>query len=204
MQIRTIPVGLLEVNCYLAWADGASDAYLVDPGCDIPRIGTVVKSAHLEIVAILLTHAHVDHITGVGQASREFRAPVFLHPAEDPLYRHPLNTLPPYFPPVVDLPDTVAEPPPASWGVPTVIETPGHSAGGVCLHFPEAAVLFSGDTLFRRGVGRTDLPGGDPELLGRSIREHLYRLPGETVVYPGHGPPTTIGEEQRENPYVIL
>ncbi len=202
MEIRTLPVGMLEVNCYLLWHPRTSHALILDPGDETDVILDAVRQLRLDVRGILLTHTHVDHIRGVGVVAVALGVPVWVHAADLPMYRSPLNALPPWLPAAADLPEPVAQPPQVE-GLPfTVIETPGHSPGGVCFYFAGAGVLFSGDTLFQGSVGRTDLPGGDAAALQCSLARLLRELPPETRVLPGHGPETTMAAEAASNPYL--
>ena len=171
---------------------------------------------------ILLTHAHVDHVSGVAEAKRRLGAPIHLHPADQALYDNAARQgamfgIQVEQPPPVDRfyeglgPITFGD-----YAV-AVHHTPGHAPGGVCLAVtqapsqapgissrkPQAASLFVGDTLFAGSIGRTDLPGGDYEVLMRAITEVLFAFPDESIVYSGHGPETTIGRERRTNPFVL-
>lgn len=202
LQVQTLPVGMLEVNCYLAWDPSTARGVIIDPGDDAADIVAAVTAAGFTPVAVVLTHGHVDHIRAVGEVCRRFGIAVFIHPAERQLYLSPLNALLPWLPAAADLPEPLPEAVDGFGLGIEVLPTPGHTPGCVCFWIPAAGVLFSGDTLFCGGVGRTDLPGGSLTDLERSLREVLYVLPAETRVYPGHGAPTTIGSERRSNPFV--
>jgi glyoxylase-like metal-dependent hydrolase (beta-lactamase superfamily II) len=144
----------------------------------------------------------VDHIRGVGPVAAGFAIPVYISAADRRLYESPHNALLPWLAAAEGLPQSQDAPVLLAGLGPAVISTPGHTPGSVCFHFAGAGVLFSGDTLFAGSVGRTDLPGGDSEALLSSIRSRLLVLPPGTSVLPGHGPPTTIGEETRTNPFL--
>lgn len=197
-------------NGYLVAEDQGSAAVLIDPGDEVHDLITRAASEGLDVQAILLTHAHLDHITGVEQARAAFAVATWLHPDDDPLYRaveqqglmFGLNVK--------------AQPPVDRFYAPgerltvgrltiAVLPTPGHSPGGVCLEVREGTdtQLFVGDTLFAGTIGRTDLPGGEHETLIRSIKTVLLAFPDDTPVHPGHGPSTTIGAERRSNPYLL-
>lgn len=199
--VETLEVGMLAVNCHLVWCENGRDALVIDPGDDAADIAAAVAERDLEPIGILLTHAHVDHIRGVPDLVRRFGIPAYVHPADRPLYDSPENALPPWVPAAEGLPVPAGEPPTLAGKPFSVLDTPGHTPGGVCYLFPEDGIVFAGDTLFQGSVGRTDLPGGNAERLLQSIREQLLTLPAATRVYPGHGPPTTIGSEQRSNPF---
>lgn len=199
-NFRIIPVGALAVNCYLIFLEKNKQLLIVDPGDDADLIISAAKSFAYEKAAILLTHAHVDHIGAVPEINKALNCEfVYLAAGDTELYNSPENHILPYLPPVADLPKTTAV-----WDVPGVklLLTPGHSKGGSCFYFAEEKFVISGDTLFAGSVGRTDLPGGSFAELEKSIRKELLTLPDDTVVYPGHGPRTTIGEEKRSNPYL--
>jgi len=202
LNVETVPVGILEVNCHLIWVDDTRKAFVIDPGDDAERIVSRARELSLEPAAVLLTHAHVDHIRGVGGVADELNVPVYLHPDDRALYASPDNALLPWVSAARNLPEPVDAPPEADGLSFEIIHTPGHTPGGVCYHFADSAILFSGDTLFCASIGRTDLAGGDFQSLMRSIKEKLFALPPKTAVHTGHGPPTTIGAEQTSNPFV--
>jgi len=196
-----LAVGFLEVNCYLVPSSADGCLYLIDPGAQADRIIAAARGHDLPECRILLTHAHVDHISAIPAVAVALGVRhVHLHPDDLPLYRSPRNELPPLFPALAAL---LPEPEPYSANCEfRTLPTPGHTRGSVSLYFPRLAAVFTGDTLFRSGVGRTDLPGGDHHALLRSIRDTLFVLPEATGVLPGHGPASTIGRERRENPWV--
>ena len=199
-DFRIIPVGALAVNCYVIFEESSGLLLIIDPGDDADLIISAAENFPYKRVCILLTHAHVDHIGAVPEVKKALNAEfVYLASGDEELYKSPENHILPYLPPVADLPKTTAV-----WDVPGVklLLTPGHSKGGSCFYFAEEKFVISGDTLFAGSVGRTDLPGGSFAELEKSIRKELLTLPDDTVVYPGHGPRTTIGEEKRSNPYL--
>jgi len=212
MVIESRAVAPFFKNGFVVGCERTREAVVVDPGDEVEDLVDEVRSRCLRVAYILLTHAHVDHVTGVARAKREFGAPVGLHRDDLALYeRAPelgalfgLRVVPPpppdfFYQPgsVLRFGDLEARP----------HHTPGHCPGGVCLEIGPAGqpggTLFVGDTLFAGSIGRTDLPGGDLPTLLRSIREVLFAFGDDAVVYPGHGPATTIGEERRSNPFLI-
>lgn len=203
--IVCIPNGQFLENCYLIADETSGEAVIVDPGEETNRFLAEAEGRGWHIGAIWLTHAHVDHIMGVDDVRRATGAPIYLHPADRPLYdRLPVQsvwvgrTLPPLPPPDRDLVDgdrlTVGR------HAFVVRHVPGHSPGSVAL--VGDGVVLGGDVLFRESVGRVDLPGGDGATLLASIHKSFLSLPDDTVVYSGHGPETTIGHERRANPFL--
>ena len=205
MKIHTIVVGAFDVNCLVIQGTG-NRALVVDPGADAGRIAEFLREQDLTVDGWLLTHGHADHLSALAALVKQFPAPVAMHPQDAAWAFTPMNQIPPYYP--------VPEAPPtgirelhdgngyqaAGLDI-TIIETPGHTPGCICLYIPAEATLISGDTLFAGSVGRTDLPGSNPTLLTASLRK-LASLPDNCRVYPGHGPATTIGREKRVNPFM--
>lgn len=202
MERLTIEVGSYEVNCSILSVDGK--AFIVDPGSEGARIVRLLADKGLEPAAILLTHAHFDHISGIPALQRAFPGlPVHVHPADVPMFGHPFNQAGGEYA-SIGIPDglrDVATLPAELPGV-SVLHTPGHTPGGVCYHFAAEKLLLSGDTLFAGSIGRTDFPGGSMARMMDSLKS-LTVLPDDTVVIPGHGRFTTIGDEKRQNPYLI-
>lgn len=202
MNINTIVVGPFEVNCFIAEIDQSS-ALIIDPGYDSDKISAFLKKNNLHPLAYLLTHGHFDHITALKALHDEFPAPVALHKNDASWAFTPQNEMPPYYaqpatpPPIEILLDSPGLIPGLDINC-CIIPTPGHTPGSVCFHFPELAVLFTGDTLFAGSVGRTDLPGGSSLELKNSLVS-LKDLPDETRIFPGHGPMSTLGNEKRTN-----
>ena len=198
-NISVIEVGPLCVNCYLVCDEGTKKAVLIVPGADGKKIQDMLERKKLELSCIMNTHGHGDHIG----ANSYFHAPIYIHADDADSLTSPSKNLSSLF-------GFSVQSRPASYFLRDgekitidglefmVIHTPGHTAGSVCLLYRN--VLFSGDTLFCEGVGRTDLPGGSLEKLKESIQK-LYKLPDSTIVYPGHGTETTIGHEKRHNPW---
>jgi hydroxyacylglutathione hydrolase len=207
MQRETFPVGPLQCNCSILYDEDARDATVVDPGGDLVKILGFLGSKHLKLRQIVVTHAHLDHIAGAKLLSEQTGAPVLYHQAdlelvalmEDQAKFIGVPT------PQVATPDASAEDGmKLTVGAETgeVIFTPGHTPGSISIHFPESNLLLAGDTLFRGGIGRTDLWLGDGDLILRSIHSRLLPLPESTVVIAGHGAQTTIGRETERNPFL--
>ena len=199
MIIKALQVGNIGTNCYLVKT--GNTLYIIDPGADGKEIFSVIKQENLlsENCEVLFTHAHADHIGAAGQLSELLDISAFrLHPEDCGIYSSPDNGFPPFIPVAENLPQTV--PYPDAPGDYDVLPTPGHSPGSVCLKFGE--LLFSGDTLFRSSIGRSDLPGGNYQILINSISSVLLPLPDETIIFPGHGENTTLADEKKFNPYL--
>lgn len=205
VEVVSIPNGQFAENCYLLYDPASPGAVLVDPGEEPGLFLAEARRLGRTISAIWITHAHLDHISGVGAIHEETGAPIHLHPDDRLLYdnlpqqgiRFGLRLAAPPPPEValrhgqrLRLGDTEFE----------VRHAPGHSPGHVCFAGP--GVVLGGDVLFEGSIGRTDLPGGDFDTLIASIRRELLTLPDPTVVHPGHGPATTIGRERRSNPFL--
>ena len=200
-DFKIIPVGALAVNCYMIFERSSQTLFIVDPGDDADLIISASESFDYRQAVILLTHAHVDHIGAVPEVQKALDVKyIYLAAGDTELYHSSDNHIMPYLPPVANLPQTTAK---WEFATPKLLLTPGHSQGGSCFYFEDRKLLISGDTLFAGSVGRTDLPGGSFATLQKSIKEKLLNLPEDTVVYPGHGPRTTIGNEKRSNPYLV-
>ena len=211
MTIEVRAVGPFEKNGFVLGCPDTRDAVLIDPGDEVDELLAYASQHSLSIRHILLTHAHVDHITGVAAARRALGVPVHLHRDDVFLYEHAIEMgamfgLRVEQPPPVDSYYAPGEH--IRFGTLEVRwhHTPGHCPGGVCLEVGPAGErgedLFVGDTLFAGSIGRTDLPGGDTATLLASIRDVLFSFGDDVRVYPGHGPATTIGRERRTNPYL--
>jgi hydroxyacylglutathione hydrolase len=204
--VACVTVGMFEENCYLYACPQTREAVILDPGDEAQRILKAIQELKLLPKYIINTHGHIDHICAIDEISSVYPVPLAIHPADIALYSDEINALlygrtPPAVKRSPDL--LLQEGDTVSFGTLTleVLHTPGHSPGSICLVSPSHCV-FSGDTLFYRGIGRTDLPGGNYEQIEQSIRNKLYILEDELVVFPGHGQPTTILEEKYENPFI--
>lgn len=206
--VEGFTLGPFGTNCYVLRDPPGRDCWIVDASFEPGEMIDRVRQLDLEPRAVILTHAHVDHIAGLYDVRAAFPdAPILIHEAEkDWPGSAKLNLSLGYGSPVVaPEPDRLLkggetlELGRTRW---TVLHTPGHSPGGVTLHCAEAKAAIVGDTLFAGSIGRFDLPGGDERTLLRSIRTHLFTLPDETRIFPGHGPPTSISVEKSTNPYV--
>ncbi len=205
MNIRTFVAPGFAENAYLIWQTDNALALAIDPGDAASIIDTLTREK-LQLGAILLTHSHVDHIDGVAELVRATNAPVYLHP-EARLFYDNAAVQAAQFGMRVETP-----PPPTHELQPGPLDlagiqfdvryVPGHAPGHVLLYNGAAGVAFVGDVVFQGSIGRTDLPGGDYQVLMSSIREQVMTLPDETKLYSGHGPVTTVGEERRFNPFI--
>ena len=202
LNFHSITVGDFAVNCYFVVNPETRHALIFDPGDEFDRIQAFLQHEGLTPLAALLTHAHVDHIGAVPQLLDTYSIPLWMHPAEHVVYDSPENAVPPYLPAIPNLPPYIAALPELPEFHFELIPTPGHTPGGCCYYFPEEHRVLTGDTLFWGSIGRTDLPGGNTPTLLKSIRNHLFLLPPDTEVLPGHGPSTTIGQEKTGNPYL--
>lgn len=213
MILESAAVGPFFKNGYVVGCERTRQAVFIDPGDEVDQLLDFIRAEGLTVTHILLTHAHVDHVSGVAEAKRALAAPIYLHEDDLFLYQNAVRT-------GMLFGLTVEEPPPVDVfyegeGPITfgdyevrVRHTPGHCPGGVCLVIQERGDagpphLFVGDTLFAGSIGRTDLPGGDYDTLLSSITGVLLGYPDDCVVYSGHGPETTIGRERATNPFVL-
>ena len=211
----TIPVGILQCNCSIIGDPLTREALVVDPGDEVSRILELLGRHKLTVKAIVSTHAHIDHVGGLSKLHKYTGAPVMMHREDLPLYQAMdvqaafLGVAPPD---VIDVHQLLTDADTLQWGSleAKVIHTPGHTPGSVSLYLPHdtgkitlaAPQLFAGDTLFAGSIGRTDLWGGSMDQILDSLRGKLMELPDDTVVHPGHGPRTTIGEERQSNPFI--
>ena len=208
MTHDVLPVGLLQCNCSILGDETTGEAIVVDPGDDIADITERLQARNLRVKAIVITHAHIDHVAGAHKLRAQTGAPVYMSEADRNLLAH-LDVQAAWLgvatPPATEI--DVAAKNGTTLHLNTaelqVIETPGHTEGSLCLWIPSQHKLIAGDTLFRESIGRTDLPGGDSRAILRSIRTLLLPLPVDTVVIPGHGQSTTIGHEKEHNPFLL-
>jgi len=204
--IATLPVGLIQTNCYIAGCPETKAGAVIDPGGDPERILAEVERQGLSIKYVLNTHAHFDHTDANGAIVRATGATLALHPLELPLLKASggaaLFGLQADPSPLPDLELQDGDELEVGTLRFQVLHTPGHTPGHVCFYEQAEGVLFDGDVLFQRSIGRTDLPGGSYQQMMDSIQRVLFALPEETVVYSGHGPATTIGDEKRLNPWL--
>lgn len=204
---KVFPVGPLQCNCSIIGDEQTREAMVIDPGDQIEDLLKILKAENLTLKQIVVTHAHIDHVGGAMKLKAATGAPILMNQKDEALLK------------MLDMQATwVGMKPPGAVQVDeavgegrilkvgnlssTVIHTPGHTEGSICLYFPEQKTLIAGDTLFAGSIGRTDLPGGSYEKIIRSLHNQLMQLPDETQVVPGHGPATTIGEERETNPFL--
>jgi hydroxyacylglutathione hydrolase len=202
-----LPVGPLECNCSIIGDETSHEAMVIDPGDDIADILALIQKHNLQVKQIVITHAHIDHVGGAMKLRAATGARILLNQNDYALLkmldlqaawigmRSPGN---------VEIDHSIGELDKIQAGplVAQVMHTPGHTEGSICLYFPAQQKLIAGDTLFAGSIGRTDLPGGSFEKIISSLHEKLLALPDDTVVVPGHGPLTTIGEERESNPFL--
>lgn len=209
MQINRYTVGPFAENTYLLTKE--EQALVIDPGFtsldEFNRLQSVLASKNLDLQAVLLTHAHVDHVLGLSTLLNRHEVPVYLSDKDRYLWKNYTSQAAIFGFQVQDFDlDPEVLPVKDRWQIGDfsfdVRYTPGHAPDHVSLYNKHSEIVIAGDALFKEGVGRTDLYKGDMEVLKKSIREQLYILPEETVVYPGHGPETTIGHEKRSNPFI--
>jgi hydroxyacylglutathione hydrolase len=203
----TFPVGPLACNCTILGDRQSNTAVVIDPGAEVGEIERVLAAQGWKLEAILITHAHIDHIGGAEALRKATGAPVWMHPRDAPLaatlgmQAQWIGVAPP---PAPRIDGELTEAARLMLGAQAlrVLETPGHTPGSICIYVPEEGKLFAGDTLFAGSIGRTDLPGGDTAAILRSLRGVVLALPDATRVVPGHGPETSIGRERLSNPFL--
>lgn len=196
--MKILSVGAFEVNCYIIKIDGK--VFVFDPGAESENIISCLEKNNLIPSAILLTHAHIDHISAVKPIAEKYGVDIYLNSNDEALYHSQANALEPFYFPLKNPLPTKSVFNFSDDIVP--IHTPGHTQGGTCFYIKKAGVLISGDTIFNESIGRTDLPGGSYEQLISSIINKVMTLPDNTVIYPGHGPKTSVLNERMNNPYL--
>ncbi len=213
----TIPVGMLQCNCSILGDLATGEAIVIDPGDEVSRILELLGRHKLAVKAIVSTHAHIDHVGGLYKLRQYTGAPVMMHRDDVPLYQG-MDVQAAFLgvpvPETGEIDQLLTDGDVLQWGslAAQVMHTPGHSPGSISLYMPRDTgeikgatlpQLFAGDTLFAGSIGRTDLWGGSMETLLDSLRGKLMQLPDETIVHPGHGPRTSIGEERQSNPFLV-
>lgn len=207
MKVERFLTGILSTNCYVAWNEQTKEAVIVDPAAYSKKLAEFLREEGLKPQAVLLTHGHFDHIMGLDALLLDYPVPVYVHEAEKELIADPKTNLSLtytngyVFEGAIYVAD--GQKIEAAGVTFEVLFTPGHTLGGCCYYAETENILFSGDTLFRCSIGRSDLPTGDEATLIHSIKEKLLVLPEHTVVYPGHMAATTIQTEKTANPFLV-
>ena len=202
-----LPVGMLQCNCSIFGDEHTREAIVIDPGDEISEIEAILEKHQLTVKAIVITHAHIDHIGGAAKLKAATGAPVYMNDRDQELYDH-IDMQADWL--GMEVPDRTSIDVTARDGDKLVLNdsefqilhTPGHTQGSISLWIPGQNKVIAGDTLFRDSIGRTDLPGGNGQQILGSIADKLLALPDEAVVVPGHGPNTTIGRERFRNPFL--
>jgi hydroxyacylglutathione hydrolase len=202
-----LPVGPLQCNCSIMGDETTHEGMVIDPGDEIAEILALIRKHNLQIKQIVITHAHIDHVGGAMKLRAATGAPILLNHNDYTLLKMldlQADWVGMAAPGKVDIDHSIGESDTIRAGslLANVIHTPGHSEGSICLHFAAENKLIAGDTLFAGSIGRTDLPGGSFDKIISSLHEKVLALPDETLVVPGHGPVTTIGEERDSNPFL--
>ena len=195
---------MIQANCFIVADEATKKAIIIDPGGDAPVIARKIKSMGVEVVAIVATHGHFDHVEGLAGVKASIPAPIMVHPADLPLIRNMKNQGALFGINVTEAPapdGELSDGQEIAFGnlKASVLHTPGHSRGSVS--FLVGNHVFVGDLLFSGSIGRTDLTGGDYDTLINSVTKRIFTLPDDTVVHPGHGPDTRVGTEKRTNPF---
>jgi hydroxyacylglutathione hydrolase len=202
-----LPVGPLQCNCSIVGDETTREAIVIDPGDEIEEILALIHKNKLQVKQIVITHAHIDHVGGAMKLRAATGAPILLNQNDYALLKM-LDVQAAWIgvptPGKVEIDQSLGQADVVKAGSLTgqVLHTPGHTEGSICLYFPAEKKLIAGDTLFAGSIGRTDLPGGSFEKILGSLHGQVLALPDETVVVPGHGPLTTIGEERETNPFL--
>jgi hydroxyacylglutathione hydrolase len=202
-----LPVGPLQCNCSVIGDETTHEAMVIDPGDDIENVLSLVRKHGLKVKQIVITHAHIDHVGGAMKLRAATGAPIILNQNDYALLKM-LDMQAAWIgmpsPGKVDIDQSVEQDETIRAGSlnATVLHTPGHTEGSICLYFPAEKMLIAGDTLFAGNIGRTDLPGGSFQKIIRSLHDRVLALPDDTVVVPGHGPKTSIGDERESNPFL--
>ncbi len=208
MLHQMLPVGPLQCNCSVVGDEASREALVIDPGDDIEQVLAIVHRHGLTVKQIVITHGHIDHVGGAMKLKAATGAPILINQNDSALLKlwpHHAVWVGAEAPGKVDIDQDLREGDQVKVGglTASVMHTPGHTEGSICLYFPAEQKLFAGDTLFAGSIGRTDLPGGDFAKIMDSLRSRLLALPEQTLVIPGHGPLTTIGEERESNPFLV-
>jgi glyoxylase-like metal-dependent hydrolase (beta-lactamase superfamily II) len=202
-----LPVGPLQCNCSVIGDEASREAMVIDPGDDIGDVLAIIQKHNLSVKQIVITHAHIDHVGGAMKLRAATGAPILLNHNDYTLLKMldlQADWIGMQSPGKVEIDHSLNEQDTVKAGslIATVLHTPGHTEGSICLYFPMEKKLIAGDTLFAGSIGRTDLPGGSFEKIMRSLHDKLLSLPDETAVVPGHGPLTSIGVERDINPFL--
>jgi len=203
-----LPVGPLQCNCSVIGDEATREAMVIDPGDDIDDVLALIRKHNLQVKQIVITHAHIDHVGGAMKLRAATGAPILLNQNDYALLKM-LDVQAAWIgmasPGKVEIDRSVTTGESVSVGslIAQVLHTPGHTEGSICLYLPAEQKLIAGDTLFAGSIGRTDLPGGSMQKIMRSLHGTVLALPDETVVVPGHGPLTTIGDERESNPFLV-